>query len=267
MSKEPVSVEDAFNITARYLKEDPGGCSDAGYDVFLPQIIAKFLQSQEDWNHGGDNQPRIKSASPPFYAGAWELCRRGILRPGVKGYMERAVPEGNAGCGFSLTPTGREWLERAATYDLVPAEPGRFSGVLDKFSLRFGEGYRERSQEAIRCYEALAYLACCSMCGAAAESVFLAVAIEKDGDEDKVLGEYATKGGRGRIEKRIIGHHPPHIQNDLKVYSSLLKYWRDEASHGQKSSINEGEAFTSLVMLLRFAMFVENSWNALTGTS
>ncbi len=44
----------------------------------------------------------------------------------------------------------------------------------------------------------------------------------------------------------------------------LLKYWRDEAAHGKASNIKEEEAFTSLGLLLRFAMFMDNNWNELT---
>ena len=43
--------------------------------------------------------------------------------------------------------------------------------MLAAFQNRFGAGFQERGQEAARCYGAHAYLDCCVMSGAAAESV------------------------------------------------------------------------------------------------
>jgi len=77
----------------------------------------------------------------------------------------------------------------------VPIEKGRFAELLDSSGKRFGNAFRERSQEAIRCYGANAYFACCAMCGAAAESIIIAVAVTKTGDETKVLRDYQSAGG------------------------------------------------------------------------
>jgi len=45
---------------------------------------------------------------------------------------------------------------------------------------------------------------------------------------------------------------------------NLLKYWRDESAHGIESKIQEEEAFTSLLLLLRFAQFADSRWQDLT---
>ena len=45
------------------------------------------------------------------------------------------------------------------------------------------------------CYQAQTYLATCTMCGAAAESILLALAIAHSGSEARVLAEYATANG------------------------------------------------------------------------
>jgi hypothetical protein len=42
------------------------------------------------------------------------------------------------------------------------------------------------------------------MAGAAAESILLAVAIAKTGDETKVLKDYESAGGRGRVTKLVL---------------------------------------------------------------
>lgn len=56
-----------------------------------------------------------------------------------------------------FTPVGRDWLRQAGQYDYIPVEPGRFAAILDGFSPRFGVGFRERAQEAIRSYVGTAF--------------------------------------------------------------------------------------------------------------
>jgi len=185
-----------------------------------------------------------------------------VLRPGVITYQTHH--QSSYVDGYTVTPAGKKWLKQAGQYDYVPIEPGRFSKLLDSFSARFGAGFQERSQEAIRCYGTNAFLACCAMCGAAAESILLAVAIAKDGDQDKIEKIYLASGGRGRIEKLILGSQPDAVQNKCRGYLSLLKYWRDMTAHGRASGITDCEAYTSLAFLLRFAQFVNDRWNELT---
>jgi hypothetical protein len=104
------------------------------------------------------------------------------------------------------------------------------------------------------------------MCGAAAESILLAAAIAKLGEE-KTLKMYATASGRGRIQKSLLGQASEHLQREFNNLSVLLKYWRDEASHGRPASIADNEAYTSLVMLLRLAQFASGKWAELTRTA
>lgn len=101
------------------------------------------------------------------------------------------------------------------------------------------------------------------MCGAAAESIILALANHKTGDDTKVLSMYSASGGRGRIENLIIGKKDKPIQDEFRGYVSLLKYWRDIAAHGKASGIQDPEAYTSLALLLRFAQFANDRWNEL----
>ena len=143
-------------------------------------------------------------------------------------------------------------------------EYGRFSQLLTSHSTRFGSGYHARSQEAVSCYRAHTYLACCAMCGAASESILLALAIGKVGNEEQVLREYRTNTGRTKIERLLLAQQNSYIQQELPNYTSLLKYWRDDAAHGMNTNISEGEAFTSLILLLRFAQFADDRWDELT---
>jgi len=255
--------EDAFHFIVLYLRE--GGKSEYssyGYEFYLPNVMRDYLETVKKVPHHDTDQhlPRI---SPSFYAAAWELCRRGILRPGIKVYGGQATADGSSGNGYSVTPLGREWLQKAGQYEYVPVDPGRFARLLDNFSPRFGGGFRERCQEALRCYNAQAYLACCAMCGAAAESIILALAIQKSGDETKVMSMYSASGGRGRIENLIIGKKDKSIQDEFRSYVGLLKYWRDISAHGKMSGIQDPEAYTSLALLLRFAQFANDRWEQL----
>lgn len=260
-----VNEEDAFHFIVRYLREKVAPkYSNYGYDVYMPNIIRAYLQSAVQIEDPIELDRNLAPTSPAFLAAAWDLCRRGILRPGVTAYREQFTHEGSAGCGYSITPLGRKWLQEEGGYDYVPIQPGRFARLLDDFGPRFGAGFRERCQEAIRCYGSHCYLACCAMCGAAAESVVLSLAIAKKGDEAEVIRIYSSRGGRGRIESLILGNQPQGIQAEFRGYSSLLKYWRDIAAHGQASGITDNEAYTSLALLLRLAQFASDRWDELT---
>jgi hypothetical protein len=54
------------------------------------------------------------------------------------------------------------------------------------------------------------------------------------------------------------------LRNEYAGYTTLLKYWRDLAAHGRASGLKDNEAYTSLALLLRFAIFVNERWTELT---
>jgi hypothetical protein len=130
---------------------------------------------------------------------------------------------------------------------------------------RFGTGFLERANEALRAYGAHAYFACCAMCGAAAESIILALATAKRGDERAVLEIYVARNGRSEIEKLVLRGVDALTERSMRSYFDLLKHWRDSASHGRAVNILEAEAFTSLLLLLRFVLFANDRWETLTG--
>ncbi|WP_206756173.1 hypothetical protein [Trichocoleus sp. FACHB-591] len=208
-----------------------------------------------------------RTNSEPFYDAAWNLCTKGILRPGVTYPQQQFAYVGIIGAGFNLTPYGRQWLSQISGYECTPTEYGRFSQLLAGYSERFGSGYHARSQEAVSCYRAHAYLACCTMCGAASESILLALAIAKTADENRVLRDYGGTSGRSKIENLLRNGQNSYVNRELPNYIGLLKYWRDDAAHGASTTINESEAFTSLLLLLRFAQFADERWNEITHTS
>lgn len=224
-----MTEQDSLLIIVRWLRAgSPGEHSNYGYDLYLPNVIRWHLieMSPELRASPLELEPKVPPLFPFFANAAWELCRRGILRPGVKGYNKQATDEGSAGSGFSVTSFGQQWLSEDDADVFIPTEPERFAQLLKPFVSRFGQGFHERAQQAVRCYGAHAYLACCAMCGAAAESILLATAIAKKGNEDEVLKIYATATGRIKLENMIIGTATDHIKREFKGLTELLKYWR-----------------------------------------
>jgi hypothetical protein len=242
----------------------PSAYSNYGYDIYIPNVIRAYLTSKKVNQQEVEQQ--VPSLSPVFLDAAWELCRRGIIRPGVHKVGVQATDKGSAGSGFSITPFGHQWIREAKDDTFVPTEPERFAQMLQPFGKRFGPGFYARSQEAIRCYGAHAYIACCVMCGAAAESILLATAIAKNGDENHILKMYSSAQGRMRVENIVTGQSSDYVKRQFAGFADLLKYWRDEAAHGKASAISDNEAYTSLALLLRCAMFINNNWAELTGS-
>jgi hypothetical protein len=260
----PLAHEDAVRLIVQWLRgEGHGGYASYGYEVYLPSLLSRDLERQGI--HPNDRESRLRELMPALYNAAWDLCRRGILRPGVKGWNEQATAEGASGNGYSITGFGHQWLAEARSDDFVPTEPERFSQMLAPFVGRYGPSFQERAQEAVRCYGAHAYLACCVMCGAAAESVLLATAIAKAG-EDEVLKRYNTYGGRRRVENLLLGGATETLRSEYLGFTTLLKYWRDQAGHGAAARITDNEAYTALALLLRFAIFADANWERLTAT-
>jgi hypothetical protein len=257
-----ITYEDAIKLLIRWLRQpDHGGYGSYGYEIYLPALIRSYLEKQRI--HDYQQEPHLQDMIPVLYDAAWDLCRRGILRPGVRGWNEQATADGASGNGYSITPFGRQWLSEGDHDDFVPIEPERFAQMLAPFQGRFGPSFQERSQEAVRCYGAHAYLACCTMCGAAAESILLGTAISKT-NEATVLPLYNRSSGRRQVENLILGQVRQELREEYKGYMNLLKYWRDQASHGKAANISDNEAYTSIALLLRFALFVNDNWPELT---
>jgi len=260
-----LEYEDAMALLVRWLrKPDHGNFGRFGYDIYLPAIVRTYLRKEKGLQSDIDSDAPMSEMMPMLYAVAWDLCRRGILRPGINRMGAQATADGNAGNGYSYTPFGEKWLAESDKEPFIPTEPERFAQLFKPYKGRFGDAYFERAQESIRCYGAHAYLACCSMCGAAAESIIVVTAINKS-NESEVLKLYFSSGGRTKVENMIIGKARKPLQDGFKSYMTLLKYWRDSAAHGASSNINDNEAYTSLLLLLRFSIFVNDNWGELIG--
>lgn len=174
---------------------------------------------------------------------------------------------GPPGDGFALTTAGREWLKHAAEA-YFPTDPGRYVKTLEKPGRLLGDGFLQRAGEAASSHMSGNYLACCAMCGAAAESVLLAIAICKTEDEAKVLDAYGQRDGRRKV-MRMIFDNPSltTLGSRFETGFNLLTYWRDDAAHGRFSTISELEAYDALGRLLRLASLTGENWTQLTGRS
>jgi hypothetical protein len=167
-----------------------------------------------------------------------------------------------SGDGYSITEFGRDWL--ANPERRVAGDPSRMSEIFASFEKFYGPGFAQRANEAIRCHRTGNYLATCVMAGAAAESILLAIAVAKTGDEPKVLKDYASAGGRGRVTKLVVTGLSGSVQRTFEAALQVLHYWRDDAAHGMATTIIEVEAYASLTQLLRLAQFCSDRWAELT---
>jgi hypothetical protein len=197
--------DEAFDILVEHCARfavSPGHAANAsrtstyGNDIWITAVVRSYYTSRVDPNTLKEEHYL------PFYDAGWELCRIGVLRPRLHAPMGQGAIGGGifSGDGFSITGFGLDWLtnpQRRAAGD-----PSRLSEIFASFEKLYGPGFAQRATEAICCHRTGNYLAACVMAGAAAESILLAVAIGKMADEPKVLKEYASAGGRGRLPNR-----------------------------------------------------------------
>ena len=260
------SFDDAMAFLVDYLQapRPSNGYPSFGYDVYLPNVVVSFIVDIERSTEHLSliySGIRARELSAIFYGAAWELSRRGILRPSVRQFGGQAEGSGD---GYSLTSRGKQWLSDIGSDVVVLLEPTRLAQAFRSLSPRLGAGFLQRASEASRCHGLGLNLACCAMCGAAAESILLAIAIAKDGNEDAVMRLYRSAQGRRKITDQIVGAARTELAGPFRSATGLLNYWRDDASHGAASKISEIEAHEALSRLLRFAQFANDNWGELT---
>jgi hypothetical protein len=268
---DKLHIDDAIDFLVRYFaarSAAPGTsplqaiqCARQ-YDVEI-QYVADAYWRPKGFSVLQVSMNESEPLSRPFSDAAWHLCRIGVLRPGEKAPHAGMRGPGWDGGGFSLTLFGQEWIANAAA-TRPPIEPGRFGEVMRPYATRFGAGFLQRAVEASGCYRTGNYLACCAMTGAAAESVLLAIAIAKEGDEKRVINDYRGASGRRNIIHRVIRGVGSGLSQQFLTGISTLSFWRDETTHGIHTSISEVEAFMSLGQLLRLAQLASDNWQALT---
>lgn len=254
-----MTVDDAVSYMVDTLRTRKAS-QQHGYDLVLKDVVDKYVIEREHISRDGTGyrfRDRGSELSPFFLTAAWELARRGVLRPGLGRLTDSGTGNNVFGAGYSVTAYGEVWLRRADYEQLASVIPGRFVELLATHQKPFGQAYLVRGTEAVHCYNAHAFLACCVMCGAGAESVMLALALERMPEAD-VWKTYESAGGRGKLVTRLVGQSPDHVKREFQGFTALLQYWRDESAHGRLSAISEVEAFTSLMLLLRFSRYVDD---------
>ena len=259
-----MQIEDAAAFIVDYLAtpRNNGGYPRYGYELYLPDIIVAYIveiEKNADDIQSIYNGRRAQELSPHFYEAAWNLCRRGVLRPGIIELGAQATPDGASGNGYCLTTLGRLWIEQG-TPAIFLGDTDRLNRLFAKLSQQLGPGFLQRANEAVQCHTFGAYLGCCAMSGAAAESVLLAVAIAKSGDEQATLTAYRAASGRRKVIESVVAHARQSIAEPFRSATGLLSHWRDEAAHGLASTISEIEAHEALARLLRFAQFAADNW-------
>src|SRR5271155_1501325 len=95
-SSTTLKQPDATALLIKWLrKPDHGQYGSYGYGVYVPNLARVYLE-----NNGTSQTElakRVGEMMPMLYAAAWELCRRGILRPGVEAYLGQGTSGGAAG--------------------------------------------------------------------------------------------------------------------------------------------------------------------------
>jgi hypothetical protein len=259
-----MELDQAIAILLELLRA--GRARSYGYDLYPWEGAREAVrQMQRERPQDRSVQPpneeqKTLELSPVFYEAAWELCRRGIVRPGVRRAQDQAVPDG----GYSLTSAGRAALATLDLTTILLAQPGSLAAALAGYRARFGDGFHQRALEAIKCRNAEAWLACCAMTGAAAESVLLALAIAKVGDEEQVLTTYKRAGGRQRVLNLVVAQANAARRDTLTTFTGIISMWRDEAAHGRATPLGTANADEGLRQLLHMCQWVEREWAELT---
>jgi hypothetical protein len=252
-----MDLDGAIGRTLEMLKAGQAG--NYGYHLYPPAVLRAVAEQLHPQDHNERNAA-VTALMPVFMDAAWELCRRGIVRPGVRARGDQAVPEG----GYSLTVAGAAAPDDLDDAAILVTQPGSLAATFEGYRPRYGEGFHQRAQEAVKCRNSEAWLACCAMAGAAAESVLLSVAIAKVGNEDDVLSEYRRANGRQRVLNLVVGQANAARRDTLTTFSNIITFWRDEAAHGQASPIDTANADEALRQLLRMCQWVAKEWAALT---
>lgn len=249
-------VEEAVAIAIEYLKS--GRSKEFGYDFYSLKVARDLAwkQSSDSRKHEG----LIRDFYPFFEEAGWVLCQRGVLRPGVSQSNGQAVNNG----GYSLTEAGKKKLGELDPSDLLLFQSGSLITTFEGFAQRFGEGFVQRSTEAVRCRDTSLWLASCVMCGAAAEAVLLGIAVEKTQDEKRVFQLYRATGGRQKILDLIAGNAKQYLRDTLSTFSGIIGVWRDQAGHGAATHISQANSDEALRQLLHMCQWVDKEWDNLT---
>lgn len=113
-----MELDEAIGILINLLQR--GQARNYGYDLYAHRGAEEAALRLHP-NNPFDREQAMRDLSPIFYEAAWEMCRRGIVRPGIRRSADQAVEEG----GYALTKSGRTALGNLDAASLLIVQPGR----------------------------------------------------------------------------------------------------------------------------------------------
>ncbi len=98
-------------ILHRLREQGPATHGQHGYHLTVVDLASRYVAEVMGKRHPDpiENEDTY-AASGPLYDAAWELARRGILRPSVLSSFMQFEAYQSAGGGYTLTEIGAEWL-------------------------------------------------------------------------------------------------------------------------------------------------------------
>lgn len=120
-----MDLDEAIAILLDLLRN--GRAGSYGYDLYARTGAEAAARQRHPHEHYPEMA--LRELSPTFFEAAWELCRRGIVRPGVRRSGEQAVEEG----GYSLTVAGRAALANLDNATILIAQPGSLAATFNGY--------------------------------------------------------------------------------------------------------------------------------------
>jgi hypothetical protein len=107
-----VGVDDALNYILQHLRtKGPATYGQDGYDFTVRDMTVRYLREVAQLRPAPEvEDERTYAASAAFFDAAWELSRRGVLRPSVRTSFMQWAARASSGGGYTLTQIGAEWL-------------------------------------------------------------------------------------------------------------------------------------------------------------
>lgn len=256
------SLDEAYSFLVQWSREIVEGNrqSPRECNVYLYAACKEFVIKRGAPPHNED--PHIKSVGAVFHSAAWELCLKGVLRPGAITDPMGSEYRPTLGSHFSVTERGKMWLLNPIAGQPFSLANSAMQTIVESHRARFGDGFYERAVEAIACLENGTYLAACVMCGAAVESILLVTAVAICNDEALVLKRYRQASGREELRKIII-KNDNSLSKHIDPGFAILSRWRDEAAHGQIADIGHAEALVALYTVISLAQHIGGRWDSI----
>jgi hypothetical protein len=265
---KPPGADEALDSLIGWLRElaKSQGQAHVGLESFLQErvLAAQNLDERPKDENGNpwSTQPDLATNTEPYLDAAAEMCRLGVIAttPVWNKYENQFTTRAQ----YRITARGVSWLLEKKHDPVLPTEPEAFRKALEKHVVRFGDVYRTRAAEALACFHAQCYYACCVMAGAAAEAILVCVATEKSGNAEEVMKQIGSAGGRKKLIAAIKSQQNGHLQSAVDQFTTLVAYYRDDAAHGVAVAIDEDIARLAVMMLLGLARLCDDRWDELT---